>query len=81
MLFRSSLTVNRDFNPNAFINAVDHGNFNKLVDYVQHLDTPGGKQEYLDIIEQPAFKNDIPNEFTDWHSLIDWWDKFVMEPA
>ena len=78
-IYWGSATVDRDFNPKAFINASDHGDFNKLVDYIQHLDSPGGKQEYLDIIEQPAFKNNIPNEFTNMNSLCDWWETFVME--
>jgi hypothetical protein len=77
-IYWGSATVDRDFNPLAFINAADHGNFNKLVDYVQHLDSPSGKQEYLDIIERPAFKNDVPNEFTDMNNLCEWWETFVM---
>lgn len=77
-IYWGSATVNRDFNPKAFINASDHDNFNKLVDYIRHLDSPAGKQEYLDIIEQPAFKNNIPNEFTDMNNLCDWWETFVV---
>ena len=82
MLFRSiywgSATVGRDFNPRAFVNASDHGDFNKLVDYVRHLDSPAGKKEYLDIIEQPAFKNDIPNSYTSMEELCTWWEQNVM---
>jgi len=78
-IYWGSNTVGRDFNCSAFINAADHGNFNKLVDYVQHLDSPGGKQEYLDIIEQPAFKNDVPNEYTSMNNLCDWWETFVVK--
>lgn len=78
-IYWGSNTVGRDFNSRAFINAADHGNFNKLVDYIQHLDSPGGRQEYLDIIEQPAFKNDVPNEFTSMNNLCDWWETFVVK--
>jgi hypothetical protein len=77
-IYWGSPTVGRDFNPKAFINASDHGTFNKLVDYIIHLDSPAGKREYLDIIEQPAFKNNIPNEFTDMNNLCDWWETFVI---
>ena len=52
-IYWGSATVGRDFNPRAFINASDHGDFNKLTDYVRHLDSKAGKQEYLDIISQP----------------------------
>ena len=77
-IYWGSATVNRDFNPRAFVNAADHGDFNKLVEYIKHLDSSAGKQEYLDIIEQPAFKNNIPNEFTDMNNLCDWWERFVV---
>lgn len=78
-IYWGSSTVHRDFNPRAFINAADHGDFNGLVNYVQHLDSPSGKKEYLDIIEQPAFKNDVPNEFTSMNNLCDWWETFVVK--
>lgn len=77
-IYWGSSTVSRDFNTNAFINASDHGDFNGLVNYVQHLDSKYGKKEYLDIIEKPAFKNNIPNEFTDMNNLCDWWETFVI---
>lgn len=76
-IYWGSPTVHRDFNPKAFINASDHGTFQNLVNYIKHLDT-AGKTEYLDIIEQPAFKNNIPNEFTDMNNFCDWWETFVM---
>lgn len=78
-IYWGSPTVDRDFNPKAFINASDHGIFPELVKYIKHLDSPEGKQEYLDILEQPAFKNNIPNEFTDMNNLCDWWETFVMD--
>ena len=77
-IYWGSPTVGRDFNTRAFINASDHGDFNKLVDYVRHLDSPAGKQEYLDIISQPAFKNDIPNCYTSMEELCTWWEQNVM---
>lgn len=78
-IYWGSATVDRDFNIKAFINAADHGDFNKLVNYIQHLDSPAGKKEYLDIIERPAFRNNIPNEFTDMNNLCDWWENFVVK--
>lgn len=78
-IYWGSPTVDRDFNPKSFINASDHGNFENLVKYVAHLDSPAGKKEYLDIIEQPAYKNNIPNEFTSMNNLCDWWDTFVVK--
>lgn len=78
-IYWGSPTVGRDFNTNAFINVHNFATLNDVVKYVAHLDSPAGKTEYLDIIERPAFKNNIPNEFTDLHNLYEWWDKFVME--
>lgn len=78
-IYWGSPTVDRDFNTDAFINCHNFKTLNDVVKYVQHLDSPAGKQEYLDIISRPAFKNNIPNEFTDLHNLYEWWDKFVME--
>lgn len=78
-IYWGSPTVDRDFNTSAFINCHNFKTLNDVVKYVEHLDSPAGKQEYLDIIERPAFKNDIPNEYTDLHNLYEWWDKFVME--
>ena len=77
-IYWGSRTVNRDFNTKAFINASDFGDFGNLVKYIAHLDSPAGKKEYLDIIEQPAFNNNIPNEFTNMDNLCDWWEKYVM---
>lgn len=78
-IYWGSPTVDRDFNSKAFINCHNFKTLNDVVKYVEHLDSPAGKQEYLDIIQRPAFKNDIPNEYTDLHNLYEWWNKFVME--
>lgn len=78
-IYWGSPTVDRDFNTNAFVNCHNFKTLNDVVKYVEHLDSPAGKQEYLDIISRPAFRNDIPNEYTDLHNLYEWWDKFVME--
>lgn len=77
-IYWGSPTVDRDFNTKAFINAHNFTYLDDVVKYVKHLDSPDGKQEYLDIIERPAFKNDIPNEFTDMNNLCDWWEQFVI---
>jgi hypothetical protein len=77
-VYWGSPTVGRDFNTDAFINCHNFKTLNEVVKYVEHLDSQAGKQEYLDIIERPAFKNDIPNEFTDLNNFCDWWEQFVV---
>ena len=77
-IYWGSSTVGRDFNTKAFINASDHSSFGNLVKYIEHLNSPAGKKEYLNIIEQPAFANDVPNEYTSMTNLCDWWETFVM---
>ena len=78
-IYWGSPTVGRDFNTNAFINCHNFKTLNDVVKYVEYLDSPFGKKEYLDIIEQPAFKDNIPNEFTDANNLCNWWEQFVVE--
>lgn len=78
-VYWGSPTVDRDFNTDAFINAFNFKSLEDIVKYIKHLDSPEGKNEYLSIIERPAFKYNIANEYTDMHSLYMWWDRFVME--
>jgi hypothetical protein len=77
-IYWGSPTVGRDFNTKAFINVFNFICLQEVVKYIAHLNSPAGKKQYLDIIEQPAFNNNIPNEFTDMNNLCDWWETFVM---
>jgi hypothetical protein len=77
-IYWGSKTVNRDFNTKSFINAFNFNHLQEIVSYVSFLNSPDGKKEYLDIIEQPVFNNNVPNEFTNVNNLLEWWDTFVV---
>lgn len=76
-VYWGSSTVNRDFNPKSFINAADFKNFSDLLEYMRALSN--NKNEYLDILTQPAFTDNIPNEWTNLNTFIRWFDTFVYE--
>lgn len=77
-IYWGSATVHRDFNPKAFVEAKNFMAFPELVKYIAYLDSPEGKKAYLDIIEQPAFANDIPPACTSMDELCTWWDWNVI---
>lgn len=72
-------TVQRDFNKKAFINSHDHVTFENVIKYIAHLDSPEGKNEYLDMLYQPPFVDNRPNCYTDLHQFYLWWHMFVYE--
>jgi hypothetical protein len=76
-IYWGSSTVHRDFNTKAFVNCMDFSSFNEVIDRVRELDS--NKNMYLDMLEQPAFTNNIPNEWMDIHSFYKWFDTFVYE--
>jgi hypothetical protein len=61
------------------VNAFDFKNVGDMITYIKHLDSPEGKKEYIDMLTQPAFYDNIPNEFLDLARFLDWWDQFVYE--
>ena len=67
--------VARDFNPKAFINCHDYKSFDDVLSVIEELRTD--KDKYLDMLSQPAFTNNIPNQYTDLDQFLDWWDTFV----
>lgn len=76
-IYWGSATVHKDFNPKSYVNVNDFKNNDDLLSYMNHLSY--NKNEYCDILAQPAFVNDIPNEYTNLHTFIEWFDTFVYE--
>lgn len=72
-------TAGRDFNKKAFINCQDFVTFDEVLQYVKHLDSNEGKNEYLDMLYATPFKDNIPNCYTDLHQFYLWWHMFVYE--
>lgn len=76
-IYWGSHTVHRDFNTKAFINFADYSGFDEMIERVKELDS--NKNMYLDMLAEPAFDNNIPNEWMDIHSFYKWFDTFVYE--
>ena len=78
-IYWGSPTIHRDFNRKAFVNAFDFKTFDEVIAYVKHLDSPEGKREYINMLAQPAFVGNRPNECMDFNNFFEWWETFVME--
>ena len=76
-IYWGSASIDRDFNTKAFINSHDFVTFNEVIDRVMEIDS--NKNMYCDMLSEPAFHNNIPNEFTNLHSFYEWFDTFVYE--
>jgi hypothetical protein len=76
-VYWGSSTVARDFNPESFIDASQFRNFSELLTYMREL--AKNKNAYLDMLTRPAFNNNIPNEWTNLNSFLNWFDTFVYE--
>lgn len=73
-VYWGSKTVHKDFNEKSFINANDMS-YEKTYEYMEYL--ANHKNEYLDILTQPAFPDNIPNYCID--QFLSWFDTFVYE--
>lgn len=69
--------VSRDFNTKAFINCHDYSSFDDVLAAIEELRTD--KNKYLDVLSQPVFPHNIPNQYTNLDSFLDWWDTFVYD--
>jgi hypothetical protein len=80
-IYWGSPTIIRDFNPKAFINCHEFGPMGDFKTYMDIWDRVrelmSDKNKYLDVLAQPAFVNDIPNEFTYINNFLNWWETFV----
>lgn len=76
-VYWGSATVHKDFNPKSYVNVSDFKNIGEVLLYLNSLVV--NKNEYCDILAQPAFANDIPNEYTNLNSFLTWFDTFVYE--
>lgn len=79
-VYWGSHTVTRDFNPKSFITVPSGQNgISETLEYMKHLLTPGGRQEYLDILHAEVFNDDIPNACVNTDLFLDWFNTFVYE--
>lgn len=78
-LYWGSDPISRDFNPKSMVQYKDFKSDEDLLKYLNHL--RNDKKEYLDILAQPAFIGNIPNEYTNLNTFLDWFDTFVYQPS
>lgn len=78
-VYWGSSTVSRDFNTKSFITVPSNSNVQETIDYMKHLTTPEGEKEYLDILAQPVFNDNIPNACVNTDLFLDWFNTFVYE--
>jgi alpha(1,3/1,4) fucosyltransferase len=70
-LYWGSDTVDRDFNPNCFV-WMTTNHFYTNPEYMT-------KKGWCDLMSQPRFNYDIPNEYTQIDNLLDWFTTFVFK--
>lgn len=76
-IYFGSPTVFRDFNESAFINVHRYKTYNEVYDAIMEIHND--KNKYLDMLSQPAFVNNVPNEHMNYDSFYKWFDTFVYE--
>ncbi len=65
--------VARDFNPGSFLNAADFPTQEKLIEKIIELDQDDEK--YLEILRQPCFHKNKPNEFFNRKRILDFFQR------
>lgn len=75
-IYWGSAMIHRDFNPKSFIDASKY-NFTDLFDHMREV--ASDKNKYLDILTQPAFHDNIPNEYMDLDAFLNWFNTFIYE--
>lgn len=76
-IYWGSVTVGRDFNEEAFINANNHESFESVVEEV--LKVSNDPEKYCNMLCAPAFPGDVPPETTDLELFLDWFETFVYD--
>lgn len=79
-IYWGSSTIHRDFNTKAFVDYTPdlngaYNGFDRIWSQIEHL--INDKQAYLDMLSQPAFVDNIPNEFTYKNNFLNFWEVFV----
>lgn len=77
-VYLGSSIIDRDFNPNRFINCHDYTTLQEVLEKMKELDMDDGK--YKKMIHEPIF-NEGPNTMpatANKHIFLDWWETFVI---
>jgi hypothetical protein len=70
--------VGEEFNSKSFLNYFDYANDEELIERIIELDKDDAK--YLEVMRQPCFLNNTPNEFYDKERLLSFFDRVFSAP-
>jgi hypothetical protein len=70
--------IQEEFNPKSFLNYFDFPNEEALIDRIIELDRDDAK--YLEVLRQPYFHNNQPNEFFSQKRLLDFFERILTTP-
>jgi alpha(1,3/1,4) fucosyltransferase len=70
--------VAEEFNPKSFVNYADYGNDEAFIERIIELDKDDAK--YLEVMRQPFFHNNQPNEFCSRDRLLTFFERIFSTP-
>lgn len=76
-IYWGSSTVHRDFNKKSMICVNDYKDIKEVFEVINEMDN--NKNLYCEMLSQPPFENNIPNEWTNLQSITDWFKMFVFK--
>lgn len=74
-IYWGSSTVNTDFNEKAFINLSNFTSDSEMIEYILELNQ--NETLYEEILEQPAFINNIAPSYYNLDNFLDWFDYYI----
>jgi len=74
-VYLGSMTVERDFNTERFINCHEYEHLGQVIDKMAGM----SDEDWLKMVNQPVWKNNIPPATTNINNFLDWWETFVYE--
>lgn len=74
-IYWGSNTVDKDFNPKAFINLNNFKNENEVIEYVLELNN--NNDLYTQIINESAFRDNTSPSYYNLNNFLDWFDYYV----
>jgi len=77
-IYWGSPTIDRDFNPNAFLDLNKFGgDFEKLLNAIKEIDN--NDELYQKMLNEPAFTCNLPNECMIYDNFLNWFDSIVFK--
>ena len=78
-IYWGSPTIEKDFNPHAFINAHNFNNFDDLIKYVKEVDTNDKFYNWMN--NQPKFTGNVLPDYLLYNNFLNWFEAIVYNKA